>query len=98
MTSMKEAFLNTKRALVEIFGEEVMDIRLEEVDLSSSQDYWEIVVSFLYPQKNPPTVTALGALAALSDPFNRKYERIYKKVIVQKENGEVTSIKIFKNE
>lgn len=93
MISLKEALDEVKKNFVELYGEDITDIRLEEIDNRDLDNTYQLTVSFLMPEKNPPTGLA-ATLAVATRPFSR----LYKKVSLNKENGTINNIKIYKNE
>ncbi|MDR0761284.1 MAG: hypothetical protein LBF74_14435, partial [Treponema sp.] len=63
MLSVKESVEKIKGEFSDLFGSDVTDIRLEEINESNSNEYY-LTVSFLVPNKNiSPTVTStLGTM------------------------------------
>jgi hypothetical protein len=91
MLSVKESVEKIKGEFSDLFGSDVTDIRLEEVNESNSNEYY-LTVSFLVPNKNiSPTVTS--TLGSMINPYIREY----KNVIVNKKNGDIIAIKIHKD-
>jgi hypothetical protein len=91
MLSVKESVEKIKGEFSDLFGSDVTDIRLEEINESNSNEYY-LTVSFLVPNKNiPPTVTS--TLGTMVNPYVREY----KNVIVNKKNGDIIAIKIHKD-
>ena len=83
MTSIKETFEQVKGRFVELFGSDIQDIRLEEIDESNINEYY-LTLSFLIPNK--------GISSALGDFY--PYIRQYKSVIIDKNTGNIISIKM----
>jgi hypothetical protein len=91
MISVKESIAKIKEEFLDLFGPDVTDIRLEEINESNSNEYY-LTVSFLVPNKNiSPMVTS--ALGTIVNPYIREY----KNVVVDKNNGDIIAIKIPKN-
>ncbi|OGF58922.1 MAG: hypothetical protein A2Y62_04525 [Candidatus Fischerbacteria bacterium RBG_13_37_8] len=95
MIDMKKAFEIAKNEIVKIYDDVAEDIRLEEVNLAPNKNNWELTISFLLPSRIDEYEIGLQALLALP---KRKFERVYKKIILQKEDGQITSLKIYKDE
>jgi len=89
MKSIKETLDIIKTEFVSIFGEDIRDIRLEEIEKNSANNEYLLTVSFLIPNSNMPTLAVLSA---------NPYTRSYKKVRINYNTGDITSIKIHKNE
>lgn len=92
MITIKEALDTVKSDLVELYGDEITDIRLEEMDHQALDDTYQLTVSFLMPEKNPPRGLAANLAVA-----NRPYSRLYKKVSIDKEDGKIKNIKMYNN-
>jgi hypothetical protein len=91
MISVKESVEKIRGVFMELFGPDVTDIRLEEMNESNTDEYF-LTVSFLIPNKNiSPAVTS--TLGAIVNPYTREY----KNVIVNKRNGDIIAIKIHKD-
>jgi hypothetical protein len=91
MISVKESIEKVKGEFLDLFGSDVADIRLEEINESNSNEYY-LTVSFLVPNKNiSPTVTS--TLGTIVNPYIREY----KNVVVNKKNGDIIAIKIHKD-
>ena len=77
MTEIKKTFEQVKGQFTDLFGSDIKDIRLEEINESNNSEY-NMTLSFLIPNK--------GISSALGDiyPFIRQY----KKVVIDKTNGE----------
>lgn len=93
MFTLKQAFEKAKKDIIEIYGNSINDIRIEEIDFEAQapSTKWTFIVSFLYPNADPISSSFTGPI-----PFQSKYERLYKKVVVKKDSGEVLAVKIFK--
>jgi hypothetical protein len=91
MVTVKESLEQIKERFVDLFGSDVTDVRLEEVDESNKNTYY-LTVSFLIPNNNisQPSASALGNIMM-------PYTRQYKNVVVNKNNGSIISIKMHSN-
>lgn len=69
-----------------IFGDQISDIRLEEVDNFENNSLFTITVSFLMASQGEGLATILSGT-----------RRLYKKVILDKNEHKITSIQIYKN-
>jgi hypothetical protein len=91
MISVKESVEKIKEEFPELFGPDVTDIRLEELNESNNNEYY-LTVSFLVPNKNiSPMVTS--TIGTIVNPYIREY----KNVVVNKKNGDIMAIKIHKD-
>jgi len=90
MVSVKESVEQIKGRFVDLFGSDVSDIRLEEVFDDSKNNEYYLTLSFLIPNNNIPKTTT-SSLGNLSFPYIRQY----KKVIVNKEDGNINSIMMY---
>jgi hypothetical protein len=91
MVSVKESVERIRGEFSDLFGPDVTDIRLEEINESNSNEYY-LTVSFLVPNKNiSPTVTS--TLGTIVNPYIREY----KNVVVNKKNGDIIAIKIHRD-
>lgn len=88
-----------QQSLLSIFKLNYPDsLRLEEIEMNG--EYWEVTLSFVEPAKGD---TADGhsintlSLMGISQVLNSN-KRSYKTVFVNKETGDVESIKIYKND
>ena len=91
MVSVKESIEKIKGEFLDLFGSDVTDIRLEEINESNNNEYY-LTVSFLVPNKNiSPMVTS--SLRTIINPYLREY----KNVVVNKKNGDIIAIKIHKD-
>jgi hypothetical protein len=84
MVALNEALVIVKKQFNEIYPGQT-DFRLEEVDFDSS-NFCNLTVSILLPDLNPPI--GIGSLA-----FTKKYIRLYKKVVLNKAEANIESIK-----
>jgi hypothetical protein len=74
MLSVKESVEKIKGEFPELFGPDVSDIRLEEINESNNNEY-SLTVSFLVPNKNiSPTVTS--APGTMVNPYIREYKNV----------------------
>jgi hypothetical protein len=90
MFSVKESIEKVKSQFLELFGSDIIDVRLEELNENNNDEYY-FTISFLTPNKNKSTSIS----SVLTDVF--PYTREYKNVIVKRDNGSITSIKIHTN-
>jgi hypothetical protein len=91
MISVKESVEKIKGEFADLFGPDVSDIRLEEINESNANEYY-LTVSFLVPNINIPSA-AISTLGISVNPCIRKY----KNVIVNKNSGDIIAIKIHKD-
>jgi hypothetical protein len=90
MVSVKESVERVKGQFLDVFGSDVTDIRLEEIEESNGNEYY-LTLSFLVPNRNiSPTVTSTFGMV-------NPYIREYKNVVVNKKNGDIISIEIHKD-
>jgi hypothetical protein len=90
MVSVKETVEQIKERFLDLFGTDVIDIRLEEISDNGKNNEYNLTLSFLIPNKNlPQTVTS--SLGNIVYPYVRQY----KKVKVNKEDGNINSIMIY---
>jgi hypothetical protein len=90
MISVKESVEQIKGQFLDLFGTDLTDIRLEEVQEDDKNNEYYLTLSFLIPNKNiPQTITSsLGS-------FVYPYIRQYKKVTVNKADGNINSIMMY---
>jgi hypothetical protein len=93
MLEIKEALNIVEKNFKEIFGDHIIDLRLEEIGTKNIDNSFELTVSFVVPDETP----LIGLAAALSTS-NRRLVRLYKKVSMNKTDGTINSIKMYKNE
>jgi hypothetical protein len=91
MLSVKESVEKIKGEFVDLFGSDITDIRLEEISEDTLNEYY-LTVSFLVPNKN-----VSRALTSTFGTMINPYIREYKNVVVNKENGDIITIKIHKD-
>ncbi|MDR1317851.1 MAG: hypothetical protein LBK13_13375 [Spirochaetales bacterium] len=89
---MKESVEKIKEKFLDLFGSDVTDIRLEEINKSPINEYY-LTVSFLVPNKNV-SQTLASTFGIMINPYIREY----KNVVVNKKNGDIITIKIHKDE
>lgn len=82
--SIKEVYQVAKEELSHLIELENSDYRLEQIEFNKNEQVWDVVVSYLIPNKNK------SALLIQSLP----YERLYKKLKIN-ENLEVTGMYMF---
>ena len=85
MISVKEAVSRASQYLGEVF-DDLNYLRLEEVERSDDDSQWYVTLSYLLPE--PPD----SPLASFH--LGKKYERVYKQVVVDANSGQCQSIKI----
>jgi hypothetical protein len=90
MFSVKESIEQVKIQFLELFGSDITDVRLEEMNENNKNEYY-FTISFLVPNKNKST----SITSVLTDVF--PYTRQYKNVVVNKDDGNIISIKIHTN-
>ena len=95
MLDIKEAFKKVQETIIDIIGADVRDIRLEEVEFSTNKENWELIVSYLLPNKNKRKETSFAYALMASGDY--EYERVYKKFVVGRLDGVVKSIKLYKD-
>jgi len=87
MVTVKESVEQIKGRFIDLFGSDVKDIRLEEIYDDNKNNEYYLTLSFLIPNNNiPQTMTA--SLGNITFPYIRQY----KKVIVDKTDGNINSI------
>ena len=87
MVTIKESVEQVKERFLDLFGSDVTDIRLEELYDDNKNNEYYFTLSFLIPNNNiPQTITS--SLGNFSFPYIRQY----KKVIVNKTDGNINSI------
>ncbi|HEX8390977.1 MAG TPA: hypothetical protein VF665_01365 [Longimicrobium sp.] len=89
MLTVKEAVHHAHQWVSELYPQgELRHLRLEEVQLSSDERYWEITLGWLEPAIRENTFAA-----SLSSDV-RVLPRVYKTLDVDVETGEVKSMRI----
>jgi hypothetical protein len=83
MLLVKEAVQQAIKIFSELFPN-AKDVRLEEVELSTDGPWWEITLSFV-----PMGLSAFESVLGQAN-------RVYKRVEIDRETGELNSIKIRK--
>jgi len=94
-TDLKRERINVvKNKLPEIFGEEIIDVRVEEIweDIASVH----LTFSFLSPRAEVFKRSGGNGLEKSRYESLFDYERLYKEVVLDK-NGNIISIKMHKN-
>jgi hypothetical protein len=90
MIDVKQAVTYAVGYLREVFaGERILDIRLEEVELSEDEQFWCITLSFLRESKAASSIVSDALQAALG-----RMERDYKILAIRSRDGQVKSMKI----
>ena len=90
MVTVKESVEQIKERFIDLFGSDVTDIRLEEIYEDSKSNEYYLTLSFLIPNNNIPQ-TMTSSLGNISFPYVRQY----KKVIVNKTDGNINSIMMY---
>jgi hypothetical protein len=88
MIDVKQA---TKRAIEyfsDLFPNGYQNVRLEEIEISDDHRYWYVTLGFDVPP-------APGS-SALAQALGAKSERAYKRFTIDRETGDVVSMKILK--
>ncbi|MCL2064123.1 MAG: hypothetical protein FWG98_07085 [Candidatus Cloacimonetes bacterium] len=91
MLTIKESVEQIKTQIIDLFGIEATDVRLEEIGKSTNEIY-NITVSFLIPNKNLPDNTASVCGITIFP-----YDRQYKQLKVNKKDGNIISMKMHRN-
>ena len=96
MIPPKEAVSNAKRYLKDILEseEEISDIRLEEVEFVKSDKQWLITLSYLRPRNTKIKNDEYRPFNAFRGLLNEEKQennenRIYKRLVVDAESGDV---------
>jgi len=87
MVTVKESVEQIKGRFIDLFGADVTDIRLEEIYEDSKNNEYYLTLSFLIPNKNLPQ-TMTSSLGDIKYPYIRQY----KKVNINKADGNINSI------
>ena len=66
------------------------DIRLEEIELSEDERFWNITLSGLLPREKDDR----PELSAIAEIFRKPHERVYKVFVVEDGSCKVRSMKI----
>jgi len=91
MLSIKESVEQIKTQFSDLFGNDVTDVRLEEINGSNDDEYF-LTVSFLIPNKNlPTTLTSINSFTLFP------YTRQYKNLTINKEDGNIVYMKMCAN-
>ena len=89
MLTVKEAVRAAQEWVTEVYSEnEVPHLRLEEVELSSDERFWMITLGWEAVPGWREDATPFGSFGI------QKLPRVYKKLMVDAESGEVKSMKI----
>jgi len=101
MIPPKEAVSNAKKYLREILEpeEEISDLRLEEVEFKKSDKQWLITLGYLRPRYAKTKTDEYRPFNAFRGLFNEEKQednenRIYKRLVVDAESGNVEKIVI----
>lgn len=88
--TVKEAVARATCEAVALFGREhLVDLTLEEVEMSEDGQFWLVTLGFYRPSKEPAT-----GLEALQQLRGVTHERKYKLFKVSAATGKVSSMKI----
>ena len=91
MLSIKESIEQVKTQFFDLLGDDITDVRLEEINGCTDNEY-HLTVSFLIPNKNlPATITSTNGVVVF--PFVRQY----KNITVNKNNGNIVCMKMYNN-
>jgi hypothetical protein len=92
MIEVKQAVEAAARYTAELFAQEgILDVRLEEVELSEDEGTWHVTLSFLRKRKASSSLEeALRAGSLVGTPMDRDF----KVLSVRASDGVVTSVKI----
>lgn len=101
MLTPKEAVLKAKQYLYEIASdEEFEDLRVEEVELESNENFWFITLGYFRPRKpyeaNASARKQKSAFSSLLQNGERQgvENRVYKRFKINADNGAVQSMTI----
>ncbi len=90
MTEVKEAVSAAAAAAQKFFADKkLIDMQLEEVEMSDDQGFWLITLGFLVPDLTP-----LSGIETMIHMGEDKYLRKYKVFKVDANTGKVVSMKI----
>ena len=88
--TVKEAARAALRFLRDLYeGEPLIDLRLEEVELSADEKYWSVTYGFLVTEQNLDDHPLFGALTS-----GVRSRRDYKTITIDAHTGEPLSMKI----
>jgi len=88
--TVKDAAKAALRFLHDLYeGEPLVDLRLEEVELSDDGNYWSITYGFLVTERNLDDHPLLGSLTS-----GVRSRRDYKTIAIDAQTGEPLSMKI----
>lgn len=91
MIDVKEAVSKATQAAMHFFeGKELVELALEEVEMTDDRQYWLITLGFYALNVNPP----VGFAAMINASMQQKYERKFKIFKIDATTGEVVSMKI----
>jgi len=93
MINVKEAAKAATDFITSLYNtHELINLSLEEVELSDNGEFWYITLGYTRPLKVlPPRNTASALQGYLNQPTT---EQVYKVITVRSHDGEVTSMKI----
>jgi hypothetical protein len=74
MVSVKESVEQIREQFLDLFGSDLTDIRLEEINESNNDEYY-LTVSFLISNRNIPS-TATSTLGNIIYPYTREYKNV----------------------
>lgn len=86
---------NHFESVKDLFGQQINDIRLEEIEFTEDEKYWLITIGFNRKLEERPR-SKDEPFDALRDAFKMpyRYDREYKTLEVNAETGQVKAIKI----
>lgn len=81
---------NHLQSLQDMMGENIEDLRLEEVEISEDEKHWFVTLGFTVPRVKSESVNQLQIAFSQLNPSSRKY----KIFTIDSETGEVRAMKI----
>ncbi|MEJ2881524.1 hypothetical protein [Pedobacter sp. GR22-6] len=91
LSELKKA---AKDSIEILFGKNIRDFRVEQIEKASDNLDWEISVSFLMDNINIPHVKNIIGMPGLSSML--PYDRVYKTLLISEE-GTFKNMKMFKD-
>jgi hypothetical protein len=85
----KDAVSRAKRYMLDIYGDSVQGLNVEEVEYEGEENVWQVTMGYWEFLPIPPSLNALADLTAA-----RKVRRAYKMLTIHNEDGQVMSMKI----
>lgn len=94
MSEIKDSYSIVEKTIKELMGDGIKDLRLEEIDFPETDNLLSVTVSYLIPNINKPELSEKSLrYDSLTAFLEKPYERVYKKVIYDKKNQQILSIK-----